>query len=86
MRAARKDENQAQIVRDLRKIGLQVKILNDTPDLLVRKPATGELFAFEVDGVTKNRKRDDKQLEFLSSWRIPRIKTSVEILKYLGYG
>jgi hypothetical protein len=73
-RAARKDETQAAIVEGLRKSYCKVKVLNDTPDLLVKAP-WGAYFAIEVDGVTKNRKRNPAQLEFLETWKIPRVST-----------
>jgi hypothetical protein len=63
--AARKDEGQADLVADLRKLRFQVKVLNDTPDLIVRIPFSGHIILLEVDGVTKNRKRSGAQLDFL---------------------
>jgi hypothetical protein len=73
-RAARKDETQKAIVDGLRNAFCKVKVLNDTPDLLVQSP-WGEIFALEVDGVTKNRRRAKAQLEFLDAWNIPRVST-----------
>ena len=78
--ASRKDEGQADLVADLRKLRFQVKVLNDTPDLIVRIPFSGHIILLEVDGVTKNRKRTGAQLDFLHDWNIPRVTTLDEAL------
>ena len=76
--AKRRDETEPAIVKDLRKCGFQVR-QQDFPDLVVRRP-DGRIFLLEVDGITKNRKRKPKQLEFLREWAIPLVKTTEEAL------
>lgn len=53
-------------------------------DLLVRHRATGRLSILEVDGITKNRKRDLAQLEFIQDWEVPIVSTLDEALRALG--
>lgn len=83
--AARRDETEPDIVRDLRKIGYQVR-QQDTPDLIIRKPdwPPGLAFLLEVEGITKNRKRGLAQLGFLKAWRVPVVKTFDEAARALG--
>ena len=76
-RAKRRDETEPAIVKGLRQCGYLVR-QQDFPDLLVRRPHDGRIFVLEVDGITKYRKRDPKQLEFLHDWQIPRVKTFEE--------
>lgn len=79
-RAAKRDETEAPIVEGLRRLGFQVKILNDTPDLIVRNPWNGRITLLEVDGVTKHRKRSGAQLDFLHEWSITRVTKLDEAL------
>ena len=76
-RAKRRDATEPAIIRDLRRCGFLVR-QQDLPDLMVRRPADGRIFLLEVDGITKNRKRDGKQLEFLRDWQIPQVKNFAE--------
>jgi hypothetical protein len=73
-RAARKDETQAAIVDGLRAAFCKVKVLNDTPDLIVKSP-WGAVFLIEVDGITRYRRRDQAQTDFLDEWDIPCVST-----------
>jgi len=75
--AKRRDETEPHIIRDLRRCGFLVR-QQDFPDLIVRRPTDGRIFLLEVDGITKNRKRDPKQLEFLRDWQIPVVKNFEE--------
>lgn len=76
--AKRRDVTEAPIVKDLRQCGFQVR-QQDFPDLVVRRP-DGRIFLLEVDGITKNRKRKPRQLEFLREWAIPLVKTTEDAL------
>jgi hypothetical protein len=69
-RAKRRDATEPAIVEGLRQCGYQVQ-QQDFPDLLVRHRSSGTLFALEVQGITRNRKRSAKQLQFLEDWKIP---------------
>lgn len=73
-RAKRRDETEPAIVDGLRKLGYQVRH-QDFPDLLVRRRRDGRYFLLEIEGITKYRRRDAKQLEFLREWGIPVVKT-----------
>lgn len=75
--AKRRDATEPDIIDDLRKCGFLVR-QQDFPDLVVRRPSDGRIFLLEVDGITKNRKRDVKQLKFLRDWQIPRVKNFAE--------
>lgn len=83
-RAARKDETQGAIVDGLRRMGYRVKILNDTPDLIVQNPNNLKVRLMEVDGVTKNRRRSGAQLDFIHEWSIPRVKNIMEALTVMA--
>lgn len=79
----RVDENQPQMVEDLRKCGYLVIVNNSTPDLSVKDRGTGRITLLEVDGVTRNRKRTKAQLDLLELWKIPRVKTTEQALVIL---
>lgn len=81
--AKRRDHNEGPIVKELRQCGLQVR-QQDFPDLIIRRPSDGRLQLVEIDGVTRNRKRNPKQLKFLADWQIPRIKSTEEVLNLFG--
>lgn len=72
-RAKRRDETERPIINGLRACGFKVRQM-DFPDLAVRRPSDGRIFLIEVDGITKNRKRDQVQLDFLRDWQIPIVK------------
>ena len=83
--AKRRDETEPDLVKALRKCGYLVE-RRDFPDLNVREPSWAPAMAalLEVDGITKNRKRSSKQLEFLRDWNIPVVKTLEDALTALG--
>lgn len=83
--AKRRDETEPDIIRDLRKYGFLVR-QQDFPDLSVRRSGwpSGRVTFLEVEGITKNRKREQKQLDFLRDWNIPIVKTTEDALKALG--
>lgn len=83
-RAAKRDETEKPIVDGLRDIGYQVIRLQQPCDLLVRHRSTGELTLLEVDGITKYRKRDIAQLEFIQDWQVPLVSTLEEALRALS--
>ena len=83
-RVHRTDETQKPIVNGLRDCGFQVKIIGRPCDLLVRHRATGKLTLLEVDGITKHRKRDMAQLEFIQDWEVPLVSNLDEALMALG--
>jgi hypothetical protein len=83
--AKRRDATEPAIVKDLRKCGFLVR-QQDFPDLIVRRSSwpAGVTRLLEVDGITKNRQRKEKQLEFLRDWNIPIVKTFEDALKAIG--
>jgi len=82
MRALRKDENQAEIVRALRAAGVRVYVLHVPCDLLCR--FRDGLYLLDVDGVTRNRKRDPKQLETFAEFGVRLVKTPEAALAAVG--
>lgn len=83
-RHSRSDATAPEIVAGLRKMGYQVEIVGKPCDLLVRNPRTGKLDLLEVTGITQNRKRDPKQLAFLTDWQVALVKTLEDALRALG--
>lgn len=81
-KAATRDENESEIVEALRKAGAQVEYLSLPCDLLVR--FRGVVQVLEVDGITKNRKRAQKQLDFIREWSVPLVKTPEQALRAIG--
>lgn len=80
--AARRDENEARIVEDLRKVGAKVEQL-DRPDLIVR--FRFRTYLMEVENPqNKYRNREKDQLRFLEEFEIPVVKTSDEALRVIG--
>lgn len=90
-RAARKDDNQAEIVKGLRKIGVKVEILNqdDIPDLLIGYRFHFWLFEIK-DGkkAPSRRKLRPGQQRFAERWAgypIAKIENLDEALRVIGY-
>lgn len=83
--AKRRDETESAIIRDLRRCGFLVR-QQDFPDLIVRKPSWPKAVSklLEIEGITRYRKRDLKQLSFLRDWQIPIVKTFEDALMALG--
>lgn len=80
--SAKRDANEAQIIKDLRKVGAKVEQL-DRPDLIVR--FAGRVYLMEVTNPeNKYRKRDKEQREFLETFLIPEVRTSDEALRIIG--
>ena len=80
--SARRDANEAGIIRDLRSVGADVEQL-DKPDLIVR--FAGRIYLMEVTNPdNKYRKRDETQLQFLERFMIPQVRTSDEALRIIG--
>lgn len=71
--AKRRDATERPIINGLRACGFKV-LQQDFPDLVVRRPIDGKIFLLEVEGITRNRKRDQAQLDFLRDWQIPIVK------------
>lgn len=80
--AARRDQTEPDIVSALEGIGAKVERLDQPCDLLVN--FRGAIHLLEVDGITKNRKRDPKQLEFLRDWQVPLVKTAEDAIRAIG--
>lgn len=80
--AKRRDDNEPQIIKDLRMVGAIVKQL-DKPDLIVR--FAGRIYLIEVTNPdNKYRERDEEQREFLETFLIPEVRTSDEALRIIG--
>jgi hypothetical protein len=80
--SARRDANEAQIIKDLRMIGAVVEQL-DKPDLIVR--FAGRIYLMEVTNPdNKYRKREKDQREFLDTFLIPEVRTSDEAFRIIG--
>jgi hypothetical protein len=80
--AKRRDENEPQIIADLRKVGAKVRQL-DFPDLVVR--FAFRTYLIEVENPeNKYRKRSKEQLEFLKTFDIPIARCSDEALRIIG--
>jgi len=82
MRAVRKDENQEVIVRALRAAGVSVFILHVPCDLLCL--SGDRYYLLDVDGITRNRKRDPKQLETFAQFRIRLVASPEAALAAVG--
>jgi hypothetical protein len=83
--AKRRDATEPEIVLHLRAWGFQVK-QQDFPDLAVRNPTwpPGIARLLEINGITRNRKRNAKQVKFLEDWKIPVVKNFDEALSALN--
>jgi hypothetical protein len=80
--SARRDANEAAIIKDLRSVGADVEQL-DKPDLIVK--FCGRIYLMEVTNPdNKYRKRDEKQLKFLERFDIPQIRTTDEAFRIIG--
>lgn len=81
-RGHRPDDNSADIVDALRDAGVLVYPLGRPADLLCR--AADRNYLLDVDGITRNRKRDDKQLEGFRLWGVVLVSTPEAALKAVG--
>lgn len=78
----RRDATEVEIVYALKVAGAKVERLDRPVDLLVRYG--DRVFLLECDGITKNRKREQKQLDFIALWDVPRVTTPEQALKAIG--
>ncbi len=78
----RTDGNAKEIVAALRSSAVLVWPIGRPADLLCRS-ASG-LHLLDVDGITKNRKRDPKQLELFVLWKVQLVRTPKAALKAVG--
>lgn len=78
----RRDETERAIIDALELVGAKVERLDRPCDLLVK--FRGLVFVLEVDGITKNRRRDEAQLRFLQEWQVPLVKTPLDALRAIG--
>lgn len=81
-RRHRKDENQDEILRALRAAGVHCWVISRPCDLLCLYANRYHLL--DVDGITKNRKRDPKQLEAFAQFRVRLVKTPEDALAAVG--
>jgi hypothetical protein len=80
--SAKRDANEADIIKALRKAGAKVEQL-DKPDLIVRFAM--RIYLMEVTNPeNKYRKRDEAQREFLETYMIPEVRTADEALRIIG--
>lgn len=82
--AKRRDANESEILKDLRRCGYLVR-QQDFPDVALRKHGwpDGMVQLLEINGITKNRQRSEKQKQFLQAWSIPTIASTEEALSVL---
>lgn len=66
----------------MRAAGALVERLDRPVDLLVR--FRGRPYLLEVDGITRYRKRAQKQLDFIRVWEVPLVKTPEQALAAIG--
>lgn len=81
-RRHRKDENQDDVVRALRAAGVRVFCIGRPCDLLCCY--RGDLYLLDVDGITRNRKRDPKQLAAFAEFGVRLVKTPEAALSAVG--
>lgn len=81
--AARRDDNEKQIVKDLRKFGAKVLVIKKPCDLLVRWRQVNHLIDV-TNPENKYRKRDPKQLETFEEFAIVVVSTLEEALLAIG--
>jgi hypothetical protein len=82
-RDAKRDSNEAQIVRDLQRVGAMVWRLSRPCDLLVR--FAFRLYLLDVSNpLYPNRKREQEQLRAFEEWGVVVVTTSDEALRAIG--
>jgi hypothetical protein len=81
-RGHRSDENTPAVVDGLRDAGALVWHLGRPCDLLVL--FRGRYHLLDVDGITKNRKRDQTQLDNFALWHVVLVKTPEQALRAVG--
>jgi hypothetical protein len=78
----RSDQNAGPIIDSLRAAGALVWPIGRPCDLLVL--SGGRLHLLDVDGVTKNRKRDKAQLDNFQLWRVVLVATPEQAIRAVG--
>jgi hypothetical protein len=78
----RPDANAADIIEDLRRVGALVWPIGRPCDLLVLHG--DRYYLLDVDGITKNRKRDPEQLETFRDFRVRLVKTREDAFAAIG--
>jgi hypothetical protein len=82
-RDAKRDKNEAAIVRDLERVGAKVWRLPQPADLLVKHAY--RLFLLDVSNPDyPNRKREKEQIERFKEWGVIVVTTSDEALRAIG--
>lgn len=81
-RAARIDETQPGIVEALRYAGVEVYVSKQPCDLICS--FRNQVFLIDCDGITKNRKRDKRQLEVFARLGVKLAKTPEAALHICG--
>ena len=82
-RDARRDDNERDIIKALKRVGAQVEQMSRPCDLAVT--FRSRHYLIEVDNPeSKYRKRKEKQLETLERMRIPLVQTADEALRVIG--
>lgn len=70
-RAARVDDNQASIVKALRKCGISVEIIGKPLDLLVYNPRRERTSLMEVKNADGKNEFTEEQIDFMARWPGP---------------
>lgn len=81
-RAQRRDDGEQDIVDALERVGAKVKRMSLPCDLAVL--FRGRHYLIEVNGSTKYRRREPKQIETLTEMEIPIINRPEEALRVIG--
>ncbi len=80
---ARRDDNEPEIVKALRKVGAQVEQIRQPCDLAVS--FRDQHYLIEVENPeSKYRKRKQKQLDTFAKMRIPLVRTPDDALRVIG--
>jgi hypothetical protein len=80
---ARRDDNEPDIIKELKKVGAKVEQLRQPCDLAVT--FRGRHYLIEVDNPeSKYRKRKQKQLDTFAKMRIPMVQTADDALRVIG--
>jgi hypothetical protein len=78
----RPDANAAVLIRALRDAGVLCWPIGRPSDLLCRY--ADRLYLLDVDGVSRNRKRDQTQLDNFALWDVVLVKTPEQALRAIG--
>ena len=78
----RRDDTEPDIIEALEGIGAEVERLDRPVDLLVRYQ--GRVHLLEVEGITRGRKRQAQQLEFIARWEVPIVRSPAQAMRAIG--